>query len=31
VTYAVVYRTKQFDSQARDEQVFGSLLISWFY
>ena len=31
VTYAVVYRTKQFDSQARDEQVFGSLLISCFY
>ncbi len=31
VTYAVVYRTKQFDSQARDEQVFGSLLFSWFY
>lgn len=31
VTYSVVYRTKQFDSQPRDEQVFGSLLLSWYY
>jgi hypothetical protein len=31
VTYAAVYRTKQFDSQPRDEQIFGSLLISYFY
>lgn len=31
VTYAVVYRTKQFEAQARDEQVFGSLLVSCFY
>lgn len=31
VTYAAVYRTKQFDSQPRDEQIFGSLLFSWYY
>ena len=31
VTYAVVYRTKQFDTQPRDEQIFGSLLVSWYY
>jgi len=31
VTYAVVYRTKQFDSQPHNEQVFGSLLLSYYY
>ena len=31
VTYAAVYRTKQFDSQPRGEEIFGSLLISYFY
>jgi lipid A 3-O-deacylase len=31
VTYAVVYRTKQFESQPHNEQVFGSLLVSCFY
>jgi lipid A 3-O-deacylase len=31
LTYAVVYRTKQFDTQPQNEQVFGSLLISYYY
>jgi hypothetical protein len=31
VTYAVVYRTKQFESQPHNEQIFGSLLVSYFY
>jgi len=31
VTYAVVYRTKQFDLQSSNEQIFGSLLVSCFY
>jgi len=31
LTYAVVYRTKQFESQPHNEQVFGSLLVSYYY
>ncbi|MGE5843346.1 MAG: lipid A deacylase LpxR family protein [Syntrophaceae bacterium] len=31
VTYSAVYRTRQFDSQPSNEQVFGSLLITWYY
>lgn len=31
VTYTVVYRTKQFETQPHNEQVFGSLLLSCYY
>ena len=31
VTYGVVYRTKQFESQPHNEQIFGSLLVSYFF
>lgn len=31
VSYAVIYRTKQFDTQPSNEQIFGSMLITYFY
>ncbi len=31
LTYAFIYRTKEFDQQPSDQQMFGSLLFSFFY